>query len=304
MKLYVLNKEIKFTSLEWSGSKFNAARRVDFSFPYNVSYKIAQGNPVKLADGKTTLFQGYVFRKELSHKDNEIMITAYDPMVYLLKSRGSYNFKKTTLGAVIKKVAADLGIAVGSIVDSGANIILEPQINIGCYEMILEACREAKKTTKKIYLPVIENNKLVVKYAGEVVKNFELKNGVNLIDSTYSETIENVINKVLIVDEKGNRIGQVTGEGIKTWGTFQDVYEKEDKKNPTLEAKKLLHGLDREASLEALGDTRCISGMAVTIQDSKTGLKGLFYIEEDLHKFEGSKHTMSLTLSYKNEMEE
>jgi hypothetical protein len=303
MRLLANKLEIPFTSLEWSGSKYNAARRLEISYPSSLSFNFNQGNSVKLYDGETELFSGYMFRKSRSHQSDEISLLAYDPMIYVLQSSGSYNFKSSTLGNVIGKVAADLGIPVGQIVDGNTSITLEPQINQNCYEVILEACRHAKKRTGEIYLPKIIGGKLSVVAAGEVVKNLELANKVNLLDSTYSETIENVINKVLIVDEKGKRIGQVTGEGLNTWGTFQAVYEKEEKKNPTAEAKLLLHGLDREASVEALGDIRCISGKAITIKDP-SNLKGLFYIEEDSHRWEGGNYTMSLTLNFKNEMEE
>jgi hypothetical protein len=303
MRLLVNKQIIPYTSLGWSGSKYNAARRLDISYPSSLSFNFNQGNTVKLHDGETELFSGYLFRKSRSHQSNEISLLTYDPMIYVLKSSGSYNFKTTTLGNVINKVAADLGIPVGPIVDSNTKITLEPQLSQNCYEVILEACRQAKKRTNKIYLPKIIDGRLSLVAAGEVVKSLELANRVNLLDSTYSETIENVVNKIVIIDDKGKRIGQVTGEGLKTWGTFQDVYEKEDKKNATDEAKKLLHGLDREASVEALGDIRCVSGKAITIKDP-SNFKGLFYIDEDTHKWENGNYTMSLTLNFKNEMEE
>jgi plasmid maintenance system antidote protein VapI len=303
MRLLVNKQETPFTSLEWSGSKYNAARRLEFSYPSNLSFNLNQGSAVELYDGDTELFSGFLFRKSRSHQNNEISLLSYDPMIYVLKSSGSYNFKTTTIGNVFTKVAADLGIPLGHIEDSGTLITLEPQLNQNCYEVILEPCRQVKKKTNKIYLPKIIGGKLSLITAGEVVKKLELANSVNLLDSTYSETIENVVNKVIITDDKGKRIGQVTGEGLNTWGTFQSVYEKEDKKNPSAEAKLLLHGLDREASVEALGDIRCISGKAVVIKDP-SNLKGLFYIDEDTHRWENGQHTMNLTLNFKNEMEE
>lgn len=304
MKLTINGQNIKFTSLEWRGSKYNAARQIMVNYPSDLPYKFKQGNSVILKDGSKKLFKGYVFRMEKSFKNEEITVEAYDPMIYLLSSSGSYNYKSITIGSYIKKIASSVGVPVGSLADSGKTIKLEPQINVNLYEAILDGYRLVKKQTKKIYMPSIENNKLVVKVAGEVVKNLELANKVNLLDSTYSETIENVINKVIIVDDKGKKVGQVTGEGLNTWGTFQGVYEKEKGVNSTTEAKKMLHGLDREVSIEALGDVRCISGKAVTIKDKDTGLNGLFYIDEDSHVWEGNNYTMNLALNYKNEMEE
>ncbi|MCM3730076.1 hypothetical protein M3196_00130 [Fictibacillus nanhaiensis] len=300
MRLVVNNQEIKYTSLDWSGSKYNAARQISYTYPSNLYYSVVAGNTVTLFDGTTKLFQGTVFIKEKNHKSNEMSITAYDPLIYFLQSEGAYNFKTTTLGTVVKRVAADVKVPVGNIADSGTSIKLEPMISENLYEVLMTACKEAKKKTKKVYMPVIENGKLSIIVAGQKVSNFDLLNGINLKDSTYSESIENVKNKIIIVDENGAKIGQVTGEGLTTWGTFQGVYQKEDGKNATTEAKELLHGLDREASIEALGNTKCISGKAVSVKDPITNLTGLFYIDEDTHTWQNGQYSMSLQLNFKN----
>lgn len=305
MYLYINGQKINFTNLQWSGSKYNAARQIVAGYPSDLAYKFKQGNTVIVKEDKKEIFKGHVFRVDKSYKSNEITVTAYNPMIYFLNSSGVFNVKSTTVGAYIRKIASNVGVPVGSLADSSKTIKLEPQLSgINLYEAIMEGYREVKKQTKKNYIPTIEKGKLVIDTAGEVVKDLELRNEINLLDTTYSETIENVINKVLIVDDKGKKIGQVTGSGLNDWGIFQDVYSKEDGKNPTTEAKKLLHGLDREVTVEALGDIRCISGKAVRVKDLDTGINGLFYIDEDTHTWSGNNHTMSLTLNYKNEMEE
>ena len=168
MRLVINNQDITFTTLEWSGSKYNAARRLDISYPSNLTYKLAQGNIVQLFSETIEIFTGYLFRRDSSHQGSESSLLAYDPMIYLLKSSGSYNFKSTTLGIVFSKVAADLGIPVGQIVDSSTKIVLEPQLNQNCYQVLLEACRKANKVTGKVYLPKIINSKLTLVHAGEV----------------------------------------------------------------------------------------------------------------------------------------
>ena len=40
------------------------------------------------------------------------------------------------------------------------------------------------------------------------------------------------------------------------------------------------------------------------VQESKSGLYGLFYIESDSHTFMDGKHEMSLTLAFENMMDE
>ena len=70
------------------------------------------------------------------------------------------------------------------------------------------------------------------------------------------------------------------------------------------EAKKMLTGRERSASLDGYGDTTCITGFGVTVTDSSTGLKGLFYIDTDSHTWENGEYKIQLNLNYKNIMNE
>lgn len=300
MRLVIDKQEIRFLDLTWSGSKYNAARQVSFTYPSKIGYAISPGSILTLHEGNRTLFEGIVFSKQISNKSHEMNVVAYDRLIYFLKSEGSYNFKTTTVGNVIKKVAADVGVPVGSIADSETSIKLDSMISMNLYEVILQAYREVKNKTKIVYMPVINGGKLSIIKAGETVSDFSLENGINLLDSSFGESIENVKNKILIVDDKGNRVGEVKGDGLTQWGTFQGVYQKEEGKNSNTEAKSLLHGMDLEASVEALGNINCISGKAVTVLDPTTKLKGLFYIDEDTHYWNRGQHTMSLQLNFKN----
>lgn len=85
---------------------------------------------------------------------------------------------------------------------------------------------------------------------------------------------------------------------------YQSVYTKEKGVNAKTAAKALLTGVTKEASIEALGNIAAVSGKSINIQNSAAKLTGKFYITSDTHKFENGTHTMSLSLSYVNTMEE
>ena len=63
---------------------------------------------------------------------------------------------------------------------------------------------------------------------------------------------------------------------MNKYGTVQKVYKSEDGKDANAEAKALFHGIDESGSVIALGDVRAISGYSLAVQDSKSGLYGLF----------------------------
>ena len=52
------------------------------------------------------------------------------------------------------------------------------------------------------------------------------------------------------------------------------------------------------------GDSRAVSGYALIVQETTTGLFGKFYIESDTHTFTDGKHEMALTLAFSNMMDE
>ncbi|MBP0725530.1 hypothetical protein J5Y03_10055 [Bacillus sp. RG28] len=310
MKLLINKKEMHFISVSWKGSKYGAARSLSIVLPsspkdVNVpKYTISAGDSVIYIDELgNEIFRGVVFYKEKSFHGNTISITAYDYLIYLLKSKTAYNLKTTTPSQMLKKISNESGISVGTIADAYITVKTDVYIDYSYYDIIMDVYKKVSAITKEKYFLSINRGKLNALNAGKEIKNFSLENYKNISDSTYTETIENVINRVIAVDDKGKRIGVYNGSNQNKWGIFQCVYQKEEKKNVEIEAKKLFHGADLQATISAMGDTRCISGYGVRIKEPYTGLIGLFYIEEDEHNWENGVYTMNLTLNFKNIMD-
>lgn len=317
MKVLLLNgKETKdisqiVTTITWSGDHQQATRKLEINVAvsldqYLPKINIALGNMLKLlTDDNIELFRGYVFYKEKSNFISEMKITAYDGLIYLLKSKGTYNFKKMTAEAIVKKVAGDFGIPIGTLASTGItqSFIADGQT---IYDIIMQAYTNAAKQNGKKYMPLMQQGKLNVIEKGKTVVTYELSADTNITDSTYSESIENMINRVKIYDENKNLIGTVeNSEWIKLYGILQDVYVKETGKNPTIVARNMLKGIERAASLTGvLGNIECITGRAVKVKESYTGLTGLFYIDTDTHTWQKGQHTMDLGLAFQNMMDE
>jgi hypothetical protein len=101
------------------------------------------------------------------------------------------------------------------------------------------------------------------------------------------------------------QIGKVQNAShVKSYGVYQSTYKKEKGVNAKTEAQAMLIGITKEASVEAVGNTKAVSGYRIGIHDKATGLSGMFYITSDTHTFENGVHTMSLELSWDNEMDE
>lgn len=112
-----------------------------------------------------------------------------------------------------------------------------------------------------------------------------------------------MVNRVYIYDSNNNKIGSVSNSNwIKKYGIFQNAISV-DSGNGKTEAKAELQGINKTANLTMIGDYRCVSGLGVIIEDSRTGLKGKFWIENDSHEWNGGVYTTTLELAFKNVMD-
>ena len=296
--------------ITWSGDTKEVSRKLSFVIYQNEKDKlfptvnIRNGDDIIFKDdnGKP-LFGGVVHKIDRKAQEKTITYLAYDLLFYVNKSEISKIFNSTP-EVITKNICSDLNIPIGSIEATNVKVYY-PCIKKSAYEAIMIAYTQAGYATGNVYIPLIKDiNKLNVikkgQYSGVV-----LEGTYNLEDATYSVTSENVVNKVVITDKEGNTTR--TLEDITSMNKYskkKKVYKTQDGKDANTEANALFHGLDQSGSVIALGDTRAVSGYSLAVQESKSGLYGLFYIESDSHTFTNGKHEMTLTLAFENTMDE
>lgn len=313
VRIYINKKEVYWTEATWSGSKSSPSRELSITLPnLDINSKFAAGDTVEMKDinGKN-LFTGKVFTRQKNNTSDTIDVECYDLLVYLLKSEDSFNFGKKTVGAMISEIAKKSGVPFGDIADSGTSISTEPFIGETYYDVLLELYTLVSAKTKKKYFPFFENGKVHIRHKGLYDKNLvfsEFKEGLTttlnqIIEVNYKESIEDLVNKVVVVNDKGSKLSEMNGEASDKYGVIQKVYQKSDDDEWKKEAEALLQPLHRESELQALGNVSCISGRGVIIRESKTGMNGVFYIDDDVHTFSDNNHIMTLSLSFKNMMD-
>ena len=112
-----------------------------------------------------------------------------------------------------------------------------------------------------------------------------------------------------MLSDKGKVVASEKNKSLeKKIGIFQEVQSPEDSMSKA-QVKKLAKSVLKEEStpertltIEALGIPGVISGRGVYIIIKALGLKRTFYVDQDTHTFEGGMHTMSLTLTYANDL--
>ena len=297
------------TTITWSGDYKSCSRKLEFSLITSATdinipkIDIPLMSVISFYEDDNELFRGFVYEREKS-SDNAMSFLCYDYCAKLNDIKVSYNIKNETASSIYNKFLTEYGLNKGDIV-SASTKIKKVFLGVTAYDMIMTAYTEEAKTTGKKYMLYSKGDKFCASEKGVVKLKLSFEEGKNILSSSFKESVSNMVNKVLIVDDNGDKVSEVKNDDwLKTYGLFQDVYKKEDGKNASAEANAMLNGVEQTCSLTGFGDTTCITGYGVQVKDTYTGLVGLFYIDSDAHTWEGGKYTIDLELNFKNIMNE
>lgn len=303
----------------WSGDTDQAARKIEFTIAYNTAEKDAAFVPLNLQLGgvieasdvdeaiETPIFIGRIFFRKRASDSFTFEFTCYDNMVYLAKSNIRANFKDIDVTSAVKQVCGSIGLETADNIPSiptVVNFIADDKSGTEVLQMLFD---KAKADQGKNYRAISIGGEITVVERGETIENYIADSSVNVISAEHSESLEDMVNKVVAVNDDGS-VGQIftTDDEIGKYGTIQKIYKIQppksgDSVDNVTAAKALLKEPKEESSLKALGNIQCISGYAITVQEEQ--LKGKFTIKSDTHHFENGIHTMDLTLEYIGEAE-
>lgn len=305
-KIDITNLLINVT---WSGDYKSCARKLEFSL---ISSPMDKNIPkvdipimsiISFYEDDNELFRGFVYEREKS-SDNAMSFLCYDYCAKLNDIKVSKNIKNQTASTIYNNFLTEYGLNKGDIIQANTGVT-KVFLGVTAYDMIMTAYTEEAKNTGKKYMLYSRGNKFYASEKGIVKLKLSFEEGKNILSSSFKESVSNMVNKVLIVDENGNKVSEVKNEEWhKAYGLFQDVYKQQEGKDSNAEAKAMLKDIEQTCSLTGFGDTTCITGYGVQVKDTHTGLVGLFYIDSDTHTWEGGNYTIDLELNFKNIMNE
>ncbi len=300
-------------SVAWSGDVKQAYRALDVSL-INTTYDkdtrlvgIRLGGEVRFYNYGVELFRGRVFADDIDNVGRH-SFTAYDSNVYLVKNTDARKFTKVTATAIIKRLCADFGIPTGTIEDTGY-VIPKMYFKEGdtLWDMMISALTETEKKAGKRFFITNNLGKLEVRRRSKQVSQWIIENGVNLLDASYSRSIEDLRTQVKVVggdDKKEFTATERDADLMKEFGKIQH-FERMSGKDVTSsqvrqKAKELLKQLgtiNDTGVINAHGIDTVISTTSVYVKEEMTRMVGGYYVASDSHVFKGGKHSMSLTLS-------
>ncbi|WP_418658146.1 XkdQ/YqbQ family protein [Clostridioides difficile] len=294
----------------WSGDYKSPSRTLEFSIVQSandINFKqidIPIASTVCFYVDDKEIYRGIIINRSKDSSNNSISFTSKDMGFLLTQSEVSYNFKDKLVEDIAKQVFNDNKLSIGNIPKTGVKYT-KMFIGVTGYDTIMSAYTEASKTTKKKYMIEANLDKFNVIEKGTVTLNIMFEEGSNLINTSFSESMENVKNKVLVVDQYGNKISEKIDDKIfKDVGVImQKVIQQQE--NSTVDVESEFKGIEQTCNLKGYGDVSCITGRGVKVKDSYTGLVGLFYIDTDKHNWDSSgNYEIDLDLNFQNIMDE
>lgn len=298
-------------TIRWGGDIRQAARRLEVNLAFGrdhflPKYDVPVGSLLILLNGTQEILRGVVFSKE-KNTDGNYQVIAYDHLIYLLKSKGTYIFRNMTADAITRKLCSVFNIPVGTLAPGIPlqKLILRDQT---IYDMILIAYTETMKRNGKKYVIQMKQGKLSVIEKAQQPLRWLITEGQNLSSASYSESIEDMRNRILIVGDKDQVLAKVEDSNlIKQYGLLQELRQEGNIKagEALIMAQNLLKDLgklSREASITCLGLDDVEAGIAIEVKESLTGLVGTFYVDTDEHTVENGQHMMNLKLNWTDEV--
>ncbi len=299
-------------SYDWSGSKTQCARELELTMAVSET----DGNlptvdcplwtPVALygEDGAALLTGYVVYRKRISGKST-MAIRCMDRGIYLSNNQGWYSFSCTPEQAAAT-VCADFGVTVGTLAAAGVEIDRKFP-GVALHKIINTMYTKASDSTGKKYMIRFSGNGTLDVIQKPTAASATLAPGVNILSSTIAEDGSDYCNSVAIYSEDGARIRTLGNEAAqKLAGLMQRAVTQRDDEDASDEANTMLEDYDiqQTVTVECLGDTALITGEAVTVQQTASGVKGLFWIDSDTHTWKNGQYTCTLSLNFRNLMDD
>lgn len=299
------------TGIQWKTSRFGGAGSLDFTLIKNAIYQATaftykNGDIVKVKKDGKNVFYGYIFSID-GGRDEDVKIKAYDQLRYL-QANDTYKFVGQTAGAIIKRIASDFKLKVGSIADTKYKIPTMLEDNKKLLDIIYKALDLTIINTGSNYVFFDDFGSLTLKNVKDMLVDFYIGEGSLLTNYSVKSSIDSdTYNQVVLYKDnektkKREKFVARDSVNIKKWGLLQ-LYQSVDQNMNDAQINKMLDSIakvkNRESKsikIEAIGDIRIRAGSYVRILISEYGINQPFLVDSCTHSFDGVDHTMSLEL--------
>ena len=291
--------------IQWTTERAGSPSTLKFTVIKDDIIAFQEGNPVRLrVDGKD-VFYGFVFSKK-RNKEHHIEVTAYDQLRYL-KNKDTYVYENKTASQVIKMIADDFGLNLGTIESTKHVIPSRVEDNQSLFDIIQNALDLELQTNGEMYCLFDDFGKLTLKNIASMKLDLLIEEGTAENFDYTSSIDQNTYNKIKLTydnEKTGEREVYISKDSanINSWGVLQ-FYEKlqkgENGKNKADALLKLYNKKTRNLKVNnCFGDLRCRAGtmVPVNLYLGDISVSNYLLVEKATHTFNNDCHQMSLNL--------
>lgn len=292
--------------ITWDVSRAGEPSSLKFTCIRDDVLNITEGNPVKMIVDGVNVFFGFIFDIGRTKKKEEMQITVYDQLRYF-KNKDSYIYKNKRADEVIRMIANDFRLNVGTLANTGYTIPSRVEDNKTLFDIIQSALDETLRNTTRLYVLYDDFGKLTLKDSEDMLlnllideetgENFDYKSSIN--SNTYNQiklTYDN--------ESTGKREVYMARDSanINNWGVLQHYESLQNPQGAQAKADALLrlyNAKTRNLRINnAFGNVKVRAGCSVVVKLNLGDVKveNFMLVEKVTHTFDKDKHTMNLTL--------
>lgn len=292
----------------WSTERTGTPGKFTFTVNANGGLSFGEGDPVRYSVDGQLQFYGWVFTKQ-KDRYGVIDVTCYDRLRYL-KANASYAFYDQSAGDMIRQIAADLQVDVGSVADTGYALPSFIKEDCSCLDIISEAVQQTLLNTGDIYVFYDDGNGLALQRPEDMISNVMIGEKSYLLDYTYKTDIDEQTYNAIKLSRPNEETGRADvvlvedSANIGQWGLLQ-LYQKVDESLNTAQmqaqAQATLEYYNRRMrtiQVSSLGVLGLRAGQMVLMKVPGLGdidLNQYVLLDKVTHTWENEKHTMDFT---------
>lgn len=279
--------------------------KLEFTVVKDGIINFQEGNPVKLTVNGTTMFYGFVFKKNRG-KGETISVTAYDQLRYL-KNKDTIVDEGLKASDLLKRIATDFRLNLGTVEDTGYTFETIVEENQTLFDMVQNALDETLRQTKQLFILYDDCGSLTLKNINSL-KTDLLIDAETAENFDYSSSIdEQTYNKIKLAfnnEATGKRELYIAQDGgnMNQWGVLQYFEQIQSATGAAAKADALL-GLYNQKTRKltvknAFGrpDIRAGSAVMVSLNLGDIIANQFLVVEKVTHTFRGEEHMMDLSL--------
>ena len=292
---------------EWVTNRTGQPGKFTFTYLKDKDVTFTEGDVVRFSVDGQLQFYGWVFTRSET-RWGEVSVTCYDRLRYL-KANASYTFYSQSAGDILRQIAGDLQLDVGTVEDTGYKLPSLVEQDQTCLDILQTAIEQTLLNTGRVFVLYDDGQGLALQEAASMMSDVVIGDRSLLTDYTYTTDIDkqtyNSIKLVRPNEETGRADVYIQEDSgtIGQWGLLQ-LYQKVDGDANEAQIKaqaaatlEYYNRVLKTLKISSLGVPGLHAGQMILVKADgmgDTGVSQYVMLERVSHRWENGVHTMDL----------